>query len=645
MNKFLFRTSSLMVLGLLLALPATAQSRKDRRQIEETIHSYEQNPAYLSAMGHGATAEEADKQALANLSSQIVVTVSSDIDVNTNVSDGTQGFSKQEEVNSKIKTYSFTNLSDVKRIEYGDEPEVNVFRYMPRSQVTELFDARRDKILNFIQMGRSNEAKLQIGNAIRYYNWALLLLQSYPYESSFKMDVDGTSYPVKAWLDSHIDEVLKHLSVRVADAEENPESEYPYELRLDINYDGQPVSNLDYYYHNGYSYIGPISAKDGRAQINFDEFPQKFRFRVECIFRSQAVNLDQELRTVLEYFQPQPFPAATQEIEVGKSVKKVHKEALAAERVAEPQPEMVMEAGGAVAANDVQVLEIERLKEEKAPEKSVEEILQGVMERIEQAVRTRNYASVQECFTDSGYVMFQKLAQYGNASVMGAHHTYEFLRTPERTYCRSLPMQFRFKGNREFFEDVTFRFNPAGLVESLAFTVSKIAENDILKMNKWDEGSRLALIAFLEDYQTAYALKRIDYIESIFSDDAWIITGTVLKKANLRPEQQLKFDQKDVKYTTYTKTEYIDKLRLSFDSKEFINLRFEDNDVYKSSSGEEIYAIQIKQDYYSNNYGDTGYLTLLVDLRGELPIIHIRVWQEFKDEDFNASKFLGSIKM
>jgi len=193
-------------------------------------------------------------------------------------------------------------------------------------------------------------------------------------------------------------------------------------------------------------------------------------------------------------------------------------------------------------------------------------------------------------------------------------------------------------------EDVTFRFTPENKINSLAFTLNKIAENDILKMKSWEEDSRICLIRFLEDYQTAYALKRLDYIESIFSDDAWIITGTVLKKAELKTEDRISFDSRNVRYTTYTKQEYIDKLRISFAGKEFINLRFEENDVRKDARGQEIYAIQIKQDYYSNNYGDSGYLTLLVDLRGKLPIIHIRVWQEKKDEEFSAARFLSSLQ-
>ena len=34
--------------------------------------------------------------------------------------------------------------------------------------------------------------------------------------------------------------------------------------------------------------------------------------------------------------------------------------------------------------------------------------------------------------------------------------------------------------------------------------------------------------------------------------------------------------------------------------------------------------------YAEDNYGDVGYLFLLVDLRSELPIIHVRAWQNDK---------------
>ena len=77
------------------------------------------------------------------------------------------------------------------------------------------------------------------------------------------------------------------------------------------------------------------------------------------------------------------------------------------------------------------------------------------------------------------------------------------------------------------------------------------------------------------------------------------------------------------------------KLQYIFKSNEFINIRFADNQIRKSGVGGEVYGIQIKQDYFSSSYGDTGYLFLMVDLNNpEEPLIHVRTWQPEKDPDF-----------
>ena len=94
-------------------------------------------------------------------------------------------------------------------------------------------------------------------------------------------------------------------------------------------------------------------------------------------------------------------------------------------------------------------------------------------------------------------------------------------------------------------------------------------------------------------------------------------------------------DRHVVKYTRQTKQEYMKKLQYIFKSNEFINIRFADNQIRKSGVGGEVYGIQIKQDYFSSSYGDTGYLFLMVDLNNpEEPLIHVRTWQPEKDPDF-----------
>ena len=157
----------------------------------------------------------------------------------------------------------------------------------------------------------------------------------------------------------------------------------------------------------------------------------------------------------------------------------------------------------------------------------------------------------------------------------------------------------------------------------------------------WNEVDRMVLINFLEHYKTAYALKRLDYIESIFADDALIITGYVVK---VKPNADSRYQSnRIVRYNRQSKTEYIRNLRYSFNSKEYINIRFEESNVRKGGKGGDIYGVQIKQNYFSSNYGDQGYLFLMVDLKDpKEPVVHVRTWQPTKgkkDSIYGLSDF------
>jgi hypothetical protein len=152
----------------------------------------------------------------------------------------------------------------------------------------------------------------------------------------------------------------------------------------------------------------------------------------------------------------------------------------------------------------------------------------------------------------------------------------------------------------------------------------------------------MALISFLENYKTAFALNRLDYISSIFSDDALIITGRVVKRVDI--ENSMLGNNEYVIYNRQSKDEYISNLTRSFASKEYINLKFSNISITKMMRGSNpnIYSIQIKQDYYSSNYGDTGYLFLLVDMNDyEKPIIHLRTWQPKPDKNISESGIFG----
>jgi hypothetical protein len=198
-------------------------------------------------------------------------------------------------------------------------------------------------------------------------------------------------------------------------------------------------------------------------------------------------------------------------------------------------------------------------------------------------------------------------------------------------------MSFSFnRGVRKnFVEDIVFTFNDEKKIDCIAFGLDQKAKDDIMNRVVWSAEARQTIVEFLENYKTAYALKRLDYLRTIFDDNAVIIVGHVAERLEAIPgrtDEMTTF--KNNKYITrnrLTKEQYLKKLEDCFHSNEFINIRFANNDVRKAKEGEE-YGIQIKQDYYSTNYGDEGYLYIQVDLddRKE-PIIKVRTWQEKPD--------------
>ena len=69
-------------------------------------------------------------------------------------------------------------------------------------------------------------------------------------------------------------------------------------------------------------------------------------------------------------------------------------------------------------------------------------------------------------------------------------------------------------------------------------------------------------------------------------------------------------------------------------SYEYFNINFSDNDIQNAAYGGVTFGIQIRQDYYSEHYGDQGYLFLFVDLNeADKPIIKIRTWQPERNPD------------
>lgn len=506
----------------------------------------------------------------------------------------------------------------------GGRKSVSVLRYIRRDAVPTVFDSRRRRVSEMTDVAAKAEEKLQMDVALRYLSWAAVLLQSVP-------DFDAAEV---ARLRSQRVAILEGMNVRFERQNVADRSV----VELNFTYKGQPVRNIDYRFFDGKQWSGLLSAKDGKGYVEVSPSSRLDDYRI--LYESDPANLRHIYREVKAV--ERAFDAAGREssgehrTSEGVARQKIGPQENGADAVAVQKIDF-----SAVRNKIMDVVASEKFSDSAdstlhvslAPVLFTENYEKSVG-KICAAVPQRDYEGVRQLFTETGYDIFLRLISYGNARVLSADKL-NFYALGDEVFCRSVPMAFSFKGNsRQFVEDIVFTFNAEGLVSNLTFSLGKAAVSDICLHDLWSEEARLILVSFLENYKTAYALKRLDYISSIFDDDALIITGRVLKSAPQRSEYG---SNRYVRFTRQNKSEYVRNLSRVFASQEYINIQFSDCEVVKLGKGGQLFGIKIRQEYFSTTYSDVGYLFVLVDLTDSAcPVIHVRTWQESPDKDFGV---------
>ncbi len=571
----------------------------------QTISTIKSNPSYIWGEGKGETIRLADQAALAELLNQISVSLSNEISTKVvNEQVGTEARSLVEYKNM-MKTYSSATLNNTARIIVSEEPNACVFRFVKRSEVDRIFALRLDKIKEMVKIANNAYNRRSIGNALRYYYWANALLQSTRYPNELEVqNLNGEFQKASVWIPKQMNEIFEGLRANILQRSNIGENAY----EVQFLYRGHPVADIDYTYFDGVDWSCVNSALDGvgtielRASYN----PQYIQLKYEYQYYGESQS-DREVAHVLE---------AVKEVRFPQSVQNIALECTRNEKVATQQPESCSGISPDVKSAGMDAIDYRQ-----------------TMQQIIAAIHAKDYASIRSLFTCEGYALFDKLIHYGNARIVG-EPVLDFEKLGTDIYCRSIPMSFTFSRERKFMEEVVFVFNAEGLIDNVTFGLGKVSTQDIFKRTDWKPEVKQILINFLENYKTAYALKRMDYIEDVFADDALIITGKVVERMQGNQESGYK-QNRFVKLTRQDKNTYMRNLRNVFAGNEFINIKFANNIVKKMGKGGEVYSIQIKQDYFSTNYGDSGYLFVLVDVNDpNKSIIHVRAWQEKPDPDW-----------
>lgn len=590
----------------------------------QSIDEIKKNSNYIWGEGNGTTMSDAEGEALRQMSVQISVSV-----YNSSYDEESNDNSVQKAVLQSVSSAKFTNVQ-MRVLE--EEPNAKVFCFMPRSEVKKMFEKRASHIANMVDAGKTAESRMMIDEALRNYYWALVLAKTTP--EPVEIEFNDKKGEATSLLPIKIKSVLAMINASVDEIQDGKN------LILGFTYNGKPVSSLNFKYNDGQSIVGPIVARDGIGEASMASIPAdgKLHLTYELRFRNEVDPTDSDIAGA---FNAGILPNINSSVAIAiksNSKKKAAAPVLASAEILAAQP-----------TNDKRSIAMQNAD-------NTDDLQKAVL-AVEAAISSNNPKSAFNYFTPEGYTLFANLmAKNGKVTLVGKAQSHNFIIADGYIIGRATNIKRQFRNGKAFMEKLVYRFNPESRkIESVAFALTQRAENDIMNAAaSWPEVSRWAILNFMEDYQTAFALKRTDYINSIFSDDALIITGTILKKLN---NAERAFDRsksldlggpKDIAYSQLSKTEYIDRLRKIFSTREYVHLQFEDNvtrmidlPAINGINKGAAFGIEIKQRYESTGYSDDGYLTMVFDTRGKLPIIHVRLWQPDKNNMMSLQEFIS----
>lgn len=198
---------------------------------------------------------------------------------------------------------------------------------------------------------------------------------------------------------------------------------------------------------------------------------------------------------------------------------------------------------------------------------------------------------------------------------------------------RSIPLIVNMadKGEELGYQEAVINFNQEGIITSFYYTInpelySKLRMNQMSdkRFEVTDIKDRMMILDYVEHFRTSYNQKDLKFLRQVFSDDALIITGKVIKvrKSEMAPSGN------KVVYTTQTKQQYLDNLSKAFKANSYIKVQFDDVVIVEHPTIKGIYGVTVHQSWKTARYSDEGYVFMVWDFRNpDMPQIHVRTWQ------------------
>jgi hypothetical protein len=556
------------------------------RSIKDNIDELKQREDYLWSEARAKSIVEADRLAKDEINNRIS-------EYFTNISGNPVNLlAGEEQLSAKLKYKPyFDEMSNiVARRVYQKGKNFSVFRFIPKQEIENMLNHKLNKAEALYTSGIEAESRRNYEEALKYLYWSYVFLSEHPRgeKATISLTDNQESILDKNDLATRLSNLLSNIHALITDSSLNNAA---YRYRIEFLSGGEKIQKIGFRFWNGVSWSDINSTGNGSTFVDMYPGFTSRDIKVKLEYQnSESSAYDPFLNKTLSIFSSSQFEQ--------ESI--IEMECLFHSDQKKSAPEI----------NNYQLIAREFLKNVKS----------GITE------------STHDLFTAEGLDVFRNLVLNGNASSYLPDTIIKTFTINDFTYVRGIPLKFRFPNSkRDIFENICLELTHDGKINNITFALEEEAVRDILSQERWPDNNKWQIIRFLENYKTAYALKRFDYIRNIFSDRALIIVGRKVEEST-KPEDNLyTLSDKRYEFLQLSKEQYLYRLRKVFDNNEFINIRFENNIIRKRDNETSVYGINIKQNYSSSTYADQGYLFLMVDLKdSNRPVIYVRAWQPEK---------------
>ena len=186
-------------------------------------------------------------------------------------------------------------------------------------------------------------------------------------------------------------------------------------------------------------------------------------------------------------------------------------------------------------------------------------------------------------------------------------------------------------GEEQDYQEAVINLDADGIVQSFYYTINKdlYTKQSMIEMsdsNKEvnDIKERMMILDYVEHFRTSYNQKDLEFLEQVFSENALIITGKVIKvaKSDIHPSGRT------IIYNKQSKSQYLKNLEKAFKVNNYIKVDFDDIVIVRHGTINGVYGVTVHQRWNSARYSDEGYVFMVWDFRNpDAPKVHVRTWQ------------------